>query len=53
MTFEEYLTYNDGTDHRYEWIDGVLIEMPTKSELNTWLSLVLQLSFIHAGLVKP
>jgi Uma2 family endonuclease len=53
MTFEEYLTYDDGSEHRYEWIDGVLIEMPTESELNAWLSLALQLYFIHAGLVKP
>lgn len=29
MTFEEYLTYDDGTDDRYEWIDGVLVEIPT------------------------
>lgn len=53
MTFEEYLTYDDGTDHRYEWIDGVLVEMPTESELNAWLSLALQLYFIRTGLVKP
>lgn len=53
MTFEEYLTYDDGTDQRYEWIDGVLVEMPTESELNAWLSLALQLHFINAGLVKP
>lgn len=53
MTFEEYLTYDDGTDNRYAWIDGVLIEMPTESEFNAWLSLALQLYFINAGLVKP
>ncbi|MUG92493.1 Uma2 family endonuclease [Scytonema sp. UIC 10036] len=28
MTVEEYLTYNDGTDKRYELENGVLIEMP-------------------------
>ena len=33
MTFEDYLAYDDGTDSRYEWIDGVLVEMPTESEL--------------------
>jgi Uma2 family endonuclease len=53
MTFEEYLTYDDGTDNRYEWIDGVLREMPTESEFNAWLSLALQLYFIQSGLVKP
>lgn len=53
MTFEDYLTYDDGTDNRYQWIDGVLLEMPTESEFNAWLSLALQLYFIHSGLVKP
>ena len=53
MSFEEYLTYDDGTGDRYEWIDGVLVEMPTESEFNAWLSLALQLYFINAGLVKP
>ena len=28
MTVEEYLTYDDGTDKRYELENGVLIEMP-------------------------
>lgn len=27
LTFEEYLTYNDGTDTRYELVDGELIPM--------------------------
>jgi Uma2 family endonuclease len=27
MSLEEYLTYDDGTDVRYEWVDGVLVEM--------------------------
>jgi Uma2 family endonuclease len=53
MTFEDYLTYDDGTDRRYEWIDGVLVAMPTESEFNEWLSLALQLYFIHSGLVRP
>jgi Uma2 family endonuclease len=53
LTFEEYLTYDDGTDDRYEWIDGVLVAMPTESEFNAWLALALQLYFIRAGLIKP
>ena len=53
MTFENYLTYDDGTGSRYEWVDGVLIEMPTESESNAWLSFALQLYFINAGLIKP
>ncbi|MUG96014.1 Uma2 family endonuclease [Scytonema sp. UIC 10036] len=28
MTVEEYLTYDDGTDKRYELDSGVLVEMP-------------------------
>jgi Uma2 family endonuclease len=28
MTVEEYLTYDDGTDKRYELENGVLLEMP-------------------------
>ncbi len=27
MTLEEYLAYTDGTDYRYELVDGVLVEM--------------------------
>jgi Uma2 family endonuclease len=27
LTFEEYLTYDDGTDKRYEFNDGELVEM--------------------------
>lgn len=53
MTFEAYLAYDDGTDNRYEWIDGVLVEMLTESEFNAWLSLALQLYLIHASLVRP
>lgn len=53
MTFEEYLDYDDGTEARYEWVDGVLVEVPTESEWNAWLSLALQLYLINAGLVKP
>ncbi|MBD1845473.1 Uma2 family endonuclease [Cyanobacteria bacterium FACHB-63] len=34
LTFEEYLSYNDGTDTRYELVDGELIEMPPESQQN-------------------
>ena len=30
-TIEEYLDYNDGTDIRYELVDGELVELPTES----------------------
>jgi Uma2 family endonuclease len=31
LTFEKYLTYDDGTDHHYELVDGcpVLMNPPT------------------------
>lgn len=35
LTFEEYLAYDDGTDTRYELVDGELIEMPPESQANT------------------
>ncbi|GAP98666.1 Uma2 family endonuclease [Leptolyngbya sp. NIES-2104] len=34
LTFEEYLTYDDGTDTRHELVDGELIEMPPESQQN-------------------
>jgi Uma2 family endonuclease len=34
MTMEDYLNYDDGTDTRYELVDGELVEMPTESPLN-------------------
>jgi Uma2 family endonuclease len=34
MTMEEYLAYDDGTDTRYELVDGELVEMPTESQGN-------------------
>lgn len=34
LTFEEYLAYDDGTDTRYELVDGALVEMPPESPEN-------------------
>ncbi|NJK28362.1 MAG: Uma2 family endonuclease, partial [Coleofasciculaceae cyanobacterium SM2_3_26] len=34
LTMEEYLAYDDGTDVRYELVDGELVEMPTESPIN-------------------
>lgn len=34
FTFDEYLSYDDGTDTRYELVDGELIEMPPESPEN-------------------
>lgn len=34
LTIEEYLTYDDGTDTRYEFDDGELVEMPPAIRLH-------------------
>lgn len=34
MTLEDYLNYDDGTDTRYELVNGELIAMPPESTLN-------------------
>ena len=34
LTFEDYLAYDDGTDTRYELVDGELVEMPPESPEN-------------------
>ncbi|MBF2086319.1 Uma2 family endonuclease [Thermoleptolyngbya sp. C42_A2020_037] len=35
LSFEEYLSYDDGTENRYELFNGELIEVPPESGLNT------------------
>ena len=34
LTFEEYLAYDDGTDTRYELVNGVLVATGAESPLN-------------------
>jgi Uma2 family endonuclease len=51
LTLEEFLKYDDGTDRRYEIVDGVLVEMGTESALN--LSIAFALGFVLAGLGIP
>lgn len=42
LTFEDYLAHDDGTDRRYELVDGVLVEMPPESfENNTIATTIL------------
>ena len=38
LTFEEYLAYNNGTDTRYELVDGELVEMPPEADENSELA---------------
>lgn len=41
LTLEEYLTYDDGTDKRYELVAGELVEMPPESPQNVQIALFL------------
>jgi Uma2 family endonuclease len=41
MTLEEYLSYDDGTDTRYELVDGVLVEMGNEAKINTLIAIFL------------
>ncbi|NER06652.1 MAG: Uma2 family endonuclease [Okeania sp. SIO3C4] len=46
LTTEEYLNYNDGTDTRYELLNGLLIEMPPESNLNSRIAAFLFAHFL-------
>ena len=41
LTLEEYLAYDDGTDSRYELVDGKLVNMPPESDRNNLIALFL------------
>jgi Uma2 family endonuclease len=45
MTLAEYLTYDDGTDTRYELVNGELVEMPFESDINNAIAILLILAF--------
>ncbi|NHC35506.1 Uma2 family endonuclease [Scytonema millei] len=45
FTLAEYLTYSDGTDKRYELVNGELVEMPSESDLNNAIAIFLLLAF--------
>lgn len=49
-TFEEYLNYDDGTDTRYELVDGVLAQMPPESRLNHRIASFLLIEFYKLGI---
>ena len=50
MTLEDYLTYDDGTDTRYELVDGVLVAVPPESALNTQIAAFLLAVFLQLGI---
>lgn len=41
MSLEDYFSYDNGTDTRYELVDGVLVEMPTESPENCQIAKLL------------
>ncbi|MEB3292859.1 MAG: Uma2 family endonuclease, partial [Synechococcales bacterium] len=46
LTLEEYLIYDDGTDSRYELVDGVLVAMGTESTANLQIAMLLIEAFL-------
>lgn len=51
FTLEEYLAYDDGTDTRYELVNGELVVMPSESDLNGLI--VVMLMFALSRFVPP
>ena len=45
FTLAEYLTYDHGSDRRYELVNGELKEMPSESDLNNAIAIFLLLAF--------
>lgn len=50
LTLEEYLTYDDGTDARYELVDGVLVEMGAENPINNTIAIFLISCFLQMGI---
>ncbi|GAB4196343.1 MAG: Uma2 family endonuclease [Coleofasciculaceae cyanobacterium] len=50
MTLEDYLNYDDGTDTRYELVNGELIAMPPESNLNNQIASFLFATFLQIGI---
>jgi Uma2 family endonuclease len=46
-TLEEYLNYDDGTDTRYELVDGVLVDMGSEKRLNEKIAIWLLSQFLQ------
>jgi len=52
LTFSEYLTYDDGTDNRYELVDGELVMVPLPTPDHSDLIDLLRSTFQKLILVK-
>ncbi|WP_427158072.1 Uma2 family endonuclease [Aliinostoc sp. HNIBRCY26] len=46
LNLDEYLAYDDGTDTKYELVDGELVKMPPESDRNNLISLYLLSQFL-------
>jgi Uma2 family endonuclease len=47
MTLEEFLNFDDGTEIRYELVNGELVEMPSESDLNNVIAMFLLSEFFR------
>ncbi len=50
LTLEEYIGYDDGTDTRYELVDGVLIAMGAENPINNTIAMFLISRFLQLGI---
>ncbi len=50
MTLEDFLNHDDGTDNRYELVNGELIAMPPESRLNISIAIFLLKCFLQHGI---
>jgi len=50
MTLEAYLNYEDGTDNRYELVDGVLVAMGAENPINPQIASFLFAVFLSLGI---
>ncbi len=50
LTLEEYLNYDDGTETRYELVDGVLVEMGAETPINSTIAMFLAITFAALGI---
>jgi Uma2 family endonuclease len=50
FTLEEFLAYDDGTDARYELVEGLLVAVGAESTINTLIAGFLFLQFVAIGI---
>lgn len=49
-TIEDYLNYDDGTDARYELVNGELVELPSEDPINSTIAMALAFAFGAFGI---